>query len=233
YGCHSFCGTNNMLDTRRRQFLSEATRFEDPQCDSRSHIVCATLEQAKRDLAALRLPDLDQGGRAWTMAAGLPIYVALFGRDVLTAGWQAALSSPAMMKGSLLELAKWSGKEVNDWRDEQPGRMLHEAHTGPLEVLNFNPRERYYGSITTSGFYPVVVSELWHWTGDRELVGQVLGPALKALRWLDAYGDRDGDGFYEYQTRSTQGVKHQAWKDSGDAIVCEDGTQVDHPFASL
>jgi glycogen debranching enzyme len=137
-----------------------------------------------------------------------------------------------MMRGTLLELARWQGTTIDDWRDEQPGRMLHEAHTGPLEVLNFNPRSRYYGSITTSGFYPVVVSELWHWTGDRDLVGQLLGPALKALRWLDDYGDRDGDGFYEYQTHSSQGVKHQAWKDSGDAIVDEHGAQVEPPIAT-
>ncbi|HEU5103154.1 MAG TPA: hypothetical protein VFU22_29235, partial [Roseiflexaceae bacterium] len=132
----------------------------------------------------------------------------------------------------LPELARWQGTEVNDWRDEQPGRMLHEAHTGPLELLNFNPRSRYYGSITTSAFYPVVVSELWHWTGDKDLVGEVLGPALQGLKWLDTYGDLDGDGFYEYQTRSTQGNQNQAWKDSGDAIVYEDGSQVEAPIAT-
>jgi glycogen debranching enzyme len=67
---------------------------------------------------------------------------------------------------------------VDDWRDEQPGRMLHEAHTGPLAALDYNPRRRYYGSITTSGFYPVVLSELWHWTGDKELIRPMVGPAL-------------------------------------------------------
>jgi glycogen debranching enzyme len=85
-------------------------------------------------------------------------------------------------------------------------RLLHEAHMGPLAVLNVNPRRRYYGSITTSGFYPVVVAELWHWTGNKELIRPLLEPALTALRWLDDDGDLDGDGFYEYQTRSIQGV---------------------------
>ena len=89
------------------------------------------------------------------MAAGLPMYVALFGRDTLTAAWQAALAGPEMMRGTLAELQRWQGRETNDWRDEQPGRMLHEAHTGPLEILNFNPRARSSSSITTSAFFPV------------------------------------------------------------------------------
>ena len=232
YSCRSFKGIHNERDQQRVRFLDEATAFTTPESETLAPVVVGALEQATRDLAALRLYDLDHGARAWTMAAGLPIYIALFGRDTLTAAWQAALTSPEMMRGTLPELARRQGTTNDDWRDEQPGRMLHEAHTGPLEMLRFNPRGRYYGSITTSGFYPVVVSELWHWTGDRELVGQLLGPALKALDWLDAYGDRDGDGFYEYQTRSTQGVKHQAWKDSGDAIVYEDGSQVDPPIAT-
>lgn len=96
-------------------------------------------------------------------------------------------------------------------------------------MLNFSSRRRYYGSITTSGFYPVAVSELWHWTGDKELVRPLIEPAMKALNWLDRYGDIDGDGFYEYQTRSEQGVRHQAWRDSADAIVYEDGRLVEPP----
>jgi glycogen debranching enzyme len=231
-GCRSFTGTHNERDRCRSIFLQEATGFSVPTSATLAPVVVGALEQAKYDLAALRLDDLDDGEQAWTMAAGLPIYTALFGRDTLTAAWQAGLASPTMMRGTLPELARWQGTEVNDWRDEQPGRMLHETHTGPLEALNFNPRGRYYGSITTSAFYPVVVSELWHWTGDKNLVGQVLGPALQGLQWLDTYGDLDGDGFYEYQTRSTQGTKNQAWKDSGDAIVYEDGSQVPTPIAT-
>jgi glycogen debranching enzyme len=169
YDCRSFVGIHNEHDRQRVRFLEEATAFTAPQSATLASVVVGALEQAKRDLAALRLYDLDHGDHAWTMAAGLPIYIALFGRDTLTAAWQAAVASPEMMRGTLPELARWQGTTIDDWRDEQPGRMLHEAHTGPLEVLNFNPRSRYYGSITTSGFYPVLVSELWHWTGDREL----------------------------------------------------------------
>src|SRR5262249_41125727 len=123
------------------------------------------------------------------------------------------------------------GKEVNDWRDEQPGRMLHEAHTGPLAALNYTPRARYYGSITTSGFYPFVVAQLWHWTGDKELIRPFIEPSVDALDWLNAC-DHDQDGFCEYQTRSELGLENQGWKDSGDAIVYEDGSQVPKPVST-
>ena len=83
-----------------------------------------------------------------------------------------------MMRGTLKELPKWQGKVVNGWRDEQPGRMLQEAHTGPLATLCFNPRSRYHGAATTSSFYPVVVLELWHWSCDKELVRPFMEPAL-------------------------------------------------------
>ena len=170
YGCHSFGKTKNEYDYRRSVFFNEATGFSTAESETLASVVSGALVQAKRDLAALRLYDLDIHEHAWVMAAGLPIYIALFGRDTLTVALQSALASTSMMRGVLPRLAELQGKEINDWRDEQPGRMLHEAHDGPLATLNYNPRRRYYGSITTSGFYPVLVSELWHWTGAKELV---------------------------------------------------------------
>ncbi len=211
---------------------SIGTRFEFPCDQTRTRQVSDILERAQRDLLDLRLEDLDDGPQAWTMAAGIPLYVALFGRDVLTASWQAAMLTPDMMRGSLQVLARLQGREHNDWRDEAPGRLLHEAHTGPLETLNVNPRARYYGSVTTSGFFPLVLAELWHWTADEACVRELLPHALDSLRWLDTEADIDGDGFYEYQTRSTLGVKHQAWKDSADAIVYPDGTAAEPPIAT-
>jgi glycogen debranching enzyme len=231
YGCRSFGGANNDRDRLRQVFLDEATRFTTPQ-ETLTRVVTSALDRAREDLLALRMYELDEGERAWTTAAGLPIYIALFGRDTLTTGWQSSLLGPEMMHGALAQLARWQGRELNDWRDEQPGRHLHEAHTGPLEVLNYNPRKRYYGSVTTSGFYPVVVAELWHWTGDKELIRPFIEPALRGLEWLDKYSDHDEDGFYEYKTRSEQGVENQAWKDSGDAMVYEDGSQVEAPVAT-
>lgn len=213
-------------------FLEEAASFSTPGSGTLAPAVEGALRQARCDLAGLRLPDLDEGERSWTMAAGLPLYIALYGRDVLTASWQAASLGPEMMDGALRNLSRLQGREEDDWRDEQPGRMLHEAHTGPLAALGYHPRRRYYGSVTTSGFYPVVVSELWHWTGDRERVRPLLRPALDALRWLERSSDPDGDGFFDYRTRSSQGVVHQAWKDSPGAVVDEEGREVEPPIAT-
>lgn len=232
YDCRQFFEGNNELDRRRTIFLNESTQFETEQNPTLARVVDNALIQAKADLASLRLPDMDHGDRGWVMAAGLPIYIALFGRDTLTVAWQAAIASTAMMAGVLYELPKWQGKVENDWRDEQPGRMLHEAHTGPLASLFYNPRTRYYGAATTSSFYPVVLSELWRWTGDKSLVMPLLKPALKGIRWKDEYTDLFGDGFYDYRTLSSQGNKNQGWKDSGDAIVYEDGRQVDTPIST-
>jgi glycogen debranching enzyme len=232
YDCREFFGSRNELDRKRLMFLNESTHFQSLKEQDMSATVESALLRAKSDLASLRLPDMDHGDRSWVMAAGLPIYIALFGRDTLTVGWQAAISSSAMMTGVLQELPRWQGKDENDWRDEQPGRMLHEAHTGPLATLYYNPRTRYYGAATPSSVYPIVLSELWRWTGDKKLIGPLLKPALGGLRWKDNYTDLFGDGFYAYQTLSTQGNKNQGWKDSGDAIVYEDGRQVDTPIST-
>jgi glycogen debranching enzyme len=217
-------------DETADRFLRHATDFEAPHGETLGSVVTDALRRARRDLLALRLPALDRGADAWTVAAGLPMYVALFGRDTLTAAWEAALLGPELMRGTLPELASRQGTTVDDWRDEAPGRMLHEAHAGPLKVLQFNPRARYYGSVTTSGFYPFVAAQLWHWTGDKATVAPFVEPALKALEWLDR--NTDGTAFHSYRTRSTQGLANQAWKDSGDAIVHDDGRQAEAPIAT-
>ncbi|HYC60534.1 MAG TPA: glycogen debranching N-terminal domain-containing protein [Thermoanaerobaculia bacterium] len=229
---HACYGIDAPHDEHLTTFMTEGTQFESPVAGTMTADVLATLEQARADLAALRLYDLDRGPRAWTVAAGLPLYVSLYGRDTLTAGWQAALLGPEIMSGTLPVLAELQGTREDDGRDEQPGKMLHEAHTGPLSMLEFNPRRRGYSSITTSGLYPFIAADLWHWTADKDLVRPLIEPALRALQWLDRYGDIDGDGFYEYKTRSPMGPRHHAWKDSPDAIVYEDGTLVEPPIAT-
>jgi glycogen debranching enzyme len=230
YGCRSFSLQDNDYDRRTRIFSNEATVFSNRDSGSLASVVVGALEQGKQDLAGLRLFDLDRGDRAWTSAAGLPMYVALFGRDTLTVAWEAAPVTTDLMRGTLPVLAEWQGKEIDNWRDEQPGRMLHEAHTGPLSALNYIPQGRNYGSMTTSGFYPFVVAQLWHWTGDKEVVRPFLDPAMAALKWLRDH--KDDSGFYKYRTRSEQGVANQGWKDSADAIVYEDGSQVSTPIAT-
>ncbi|HJQ41284.1 MAG TPA: glycogen debranching N-terminal domain-containing protein [Thermoanaerobaculia bacterium] len=227
--CHR-CRTFAITNERQRMFLDEAAKIETRESGTLAPVVEGALEQAKYDLGALRLYDLDTSERAWTMAAGLPIYIAIYGRDTLTTSWQAALLGPEMMTGTLNVLPQYQGTHVDDWRDEQPGRMIHEVHTGPLSALNINPRARSYGSTTTSSLYAFMVAELWHWTGDKELIAPFLDPALRALQWLDR--ERLHDGLYTYQTNSSDGVKHQAWKDSPDAIVYPDGSPVEPPIAT-
>ncbi len=227
-----FDGSAAEMSRRRALYLADATTFSSPDSATLSEVVVGALEQAKHDLGALRLYGFDRSEREWTVAAGLPIYIALYGRDVLTVGWQGAMMSLGIMPGTLFEIARNQGAQRNDWRDEEPGKMLHESHTGPLAALRANPRSRYYGSATTSKFYPIVLTQLWHWTGDKEAIAPFVEPALKAIEWMDLYGDFDRDGFYEYQTRSEQGVRNQGWKDSRDAIVWGDGSQVDPPITT-
>ena len=211
-------------------YLQETTRFSSRESGSLAAVVVDAAERARRDLLALRLPSYDTGSRAWTVAAGLPMYLALFGRDTLTVAWEAALLGPELMRGTLPVLADLQGTTDDDWRDEQPGRMLHESHDGPLQQLRYDPKSRYYGAHTTSAFYPFVVAQLWHWTGDKAAVAPFIEPALKAMQWLESC--RDAEGFHRYQTRSVQGVANQGWKDSHDGIVDLDGRPVPSPLAT-
>jgi glycogen debranching enzyme len=227
--CHAFA-TRPRAHGPDAVFLQEATTFDSPESETLAPVVLDALSRARRDLLSLRLGAFDRGDHAWTVAAGLPMYVALFGRDTLTAAWEAALLGPELMQGTLPVLADLQGTEFNDWRDEQPGRMLHEAHTGPLEKLQYNPRGRYYGAHTTSAFYPFVVAQLWHWTADKALVAPFVEPAMRAIHWLDGW--KGPEGFHVYRTRSVQGVENQGWKDSHDAIVDEDGAIVHAPIAT-
>ena len=198
--------------------------------DPLGHVVIQAVQRAQEDIAALRLADA-QGHATSVLAGGWPTYTAFFGRDSLAASWQAAILSSDLMQGALTALAATQGGTTNDWLDEQPGRMLHEHHRGPLAALRFGPHERYYGDVTSSFYYPVVVGALWHWTGELDRVRPFVRPALDALAWADGCARRE-DGFYVYRTRSEQGEKNQGWKDSGDAIVHADGTQVSDPLGT-
>lgn len=212
-------------------YLEEATWFETPESSTLSPVVIEALKRAREDMAALRLHRLDSGPRAWTVTAGLPMFLALFGRDSLTAAWQSAVLGPEVMRGTLPALVDCQGTREDDWRDEQPGRMLHEAHTGPLGALGYTPKDRDYFSLSSSGLFPFVVAQLWQWTADRKAVAPLIEPALRALRWLDERALPGKDGFYAITTRSPQGIDNQTWKDSGDSIVYPDGSQVKQPVA--
>ncbi|MGH9587240.1 MAG: glycogen debranching N-terminal domain-containing protein [Acidobacteriaceae bacterium] len=219
---------NDEREQKRAAFLSNCASYEAPADRSIAPVVLRTIRQAADDLAALRLYDLDSKdalGERWVPAGGIPMYVGLFARDVLFSSCQAATASTDMLRGSLAELAKHLGTRTDNWRDEQPGRIIHEIHSHPLAELNYTPHGRYFGGVTGSIFYGFAVADLWRWTGNKEIVAPFIEPALRALAWADQHS-RDKSGFYKYQTRSEQGEKNQGWKDSDDAIVYPDGSQV-------
>ncbi|MGN6593405.1 MAG: amylo-alpha-1,6-glucosidase, partial [Terriglobales bacterium] len=230
-GCHRLAEVPS--DTQR--YLDSNTRVALPPAQQTT--VERALERARHDLAALRMQDLDRGssipgGESWVPAAGSPNYIATFGRDILTAAWQSALLGPEILRGSLQVLSELQGRRDDPWRDEEPGKMLHEAHTGPTSVLDYRPQGRYYGSFNTSPFYIIVLSEFWHWTGDRAATLSHLDAARAALAWMDRCGHPGPKHFYAFRTRSSQGVKNQGWKDSGDALIYPDGSIVPDPIAT-
>lgn len=194
--------------------------------------VLTTFERARTDLLSLHLPDLDHDAGSLTLAAGTPGYLGVFGRDSLITGWQAMLVDPRFSVGALRSLSRNVGTTQNDFRDEQPDKLLHEVHLGPLAALGLSPQGRYYGGVSATLEYPAFVASLWNWTGDERLVRPFLPTAHKALAWAARHGDLDGDGFIEYERRSPSGPKNQAWKDSGDAIVYADGSQVPDPLGT-
>jgi glycogen debranching enzyme len=229
--CNALMFSEGEYSSKTQSFLSQSTLIRTPAANNLSASVQRVLDRSRLDLAGLRLYDLDEGEHNWKLAAGIPTYLALFGRDMLAAAWQASMLSTDMSRGALSLVGKKQTHDTNDWRDAQPGRMLHESHTDPLSVLNFTPEALYFGTANTPLLYPIIASEVWHWTGDKDLVRPTIKPALAALEWADKYS-RDKSGFYKYQTRSKQGVKNQGWKDSSDAIVYPDGSQVEDPLGT-
>jgi glycogen debranching enzyme len=191
--------------------------------------LAATWRTAVADLT--HLPLGEPPGPAAPIA-GLPVYQQVFGRDMLTASWQALLAGPTTLRDSLRLNAAHVGQSLDDWRDEEPGKLLHQARRGPLSLLGFDPFARYYGDWATPPDFLLFLGQYLAWTGDLGTVRELLPVARQVLTWLDRFADPDRDGFLEYQCRSSGGVKNQGWKDSDTAIVDENGQLVDNPIAS-
>lgn len=189
--------------------------------------------RAADDLWALRNIDLEVSPDGWLVNAGVPSYTGLFGRDSLTASWQAALLGPEMMRGAIARIAELQATDDDPWRDAEPGKLIHEVRRGPLAELDIIPQRAYYGTQTTPAMFLLALSELWHWTGDLAFVARYKDTALRALEWARRYGDGDGDGFLEYRKRSSRGLKNQGWKDSDEAIRYPDGRMVENPIATV
>jgi glycogen debranching enzyme len=185
------------------------------------------LDRGLRDLRALYTPSGDGG----ILTAGIPWYVTMFGRDALIASHQVLTVNPRLARDALRYLAAHQGTERNDWRDEEPGKIMHEVRSGELARAGVLPHNPYYGSVDSTPWFLILFAQYFRWTGDVELAGSLLPAAEAALRWIDQEGDIDGDGFVEYLSRSPHGIRNQGWKDSGDSIVHADGTLAEPPIA--
>ena len=163
--------------------------------------------------------------------AGIPWYSALFGRDALITAYEALAVNSDLAWGTLRGLAALQGKEVDEWREEEPGKILHEVREGELARAGKIPHTPYYGSVDSTPLWLSVLHGAYRWTGDLDAVRELWPNVLAALKWIDEYGDLDGDGYIEYRRRSPGGLENQGWKDSADAVVHVDGTLAEPPIA--
>jgi len=187
--------------------------------------------QAVDDMAALRLPSGDGDHMAFMPAAGLPWFVAPFGRDSLIVSLQNLTIYPEFATTTLNVLGSLQATERDDYRDAEPGKIMHELRRGELAHFKLIPHTPYYGTADATPLWLITLHAAWRATGDRSLLEQHLKTAEGCLAWIDHDGDRDGDGFQEYQTRSSAGYENMAWKDSGEAVMYPDGTVVRGPKA--
>jgi glycogen debranching enzyme len=187
--------------------------------------------QALEDMAALRLPIAGTDHMVFLPAAGLPWFMAPFGRDSLIVSLQNTLIYPDFARGALEILGTLQAREDDPYRDAEPGKILHEMRYGELAHFKLIPHTPYYGTADATPLYLTTLHAAWRATGDRKLLERHLETALGCLSWIDKYGDRDGDGFQEYQTRSPAGYANMGWKDSGDCVVYPDGSLVKGPVA--
>jgi glycogen debranching enzyme len=165
------------------------------------------------------------------VVAGIPWYASPFGRDALITAYQSLMLGPELAKGTLRYLAKYQGKDSNDYRDEDPGKILHEVRFGELANLGQVPHSPYYGTIDATPLFLVLAHETYRWTGDVDFIREIWEAIEQCLMWIDAYGDMDGDGFLEYKTRSSLGLFNQCWKDSAISNIGPDFKIAEPPVA--
>ncbi|MCY9665068.1 amylo-alpha-1,6-glucosidase [Paenibacillus alginolyticus] len=183
-----------------------------------------------RGLQDLRVLLTDLGHGRFPVA-GLPWYAVPFGRDSLIAALQMLPAAPNVAKGTLLTMASYQGTKEDVWRDEEPGKIMHEIRYGELALTNQIPFTPYYGTIDATPLFLLLAAEYVQWTGDTALIEQLMPNIEQALHWIDNYGDADGDRFVEYYQKSSKGIANQGWKDSGDSVVHSNGNYAKAPIA--
>jgi glycogen debranching enzyme len=167
------------------------------------------------------------------VAAGVPWFLALFGRDTLMTALMTGLIGSNTARGTLRALGALQATESDDWRDAEPGKLPHELRRGELAQRGLIPHTPYYGTHDAQSLYCLALWNAWRWTGDRQLLDEHFDTACAAMQWCDQYGDLDGDGLQEYRTRSREGYYNQSWKDAEDAIVTANGERGALPLATV
>jgi glycogen debranching enzyme len=183
------------------------------------------------DLAALRFHP-DTFPDASVPAAGLPWFMALFGRDSIITSYQSLPFVPELSATTLRLLAQSQGTKIDDFREEEPGRILHEIRFGEMTAFNERPHSPYFGTSDATPLFLVLLDEYERWTGDAALVRELEPAARAALNWIDRFGDRDGDGYVEYERKHELGLENQCWKDSWNSILFSDATVAVPPIAT-
>jgi glycogen debranching enzyme len=200
-----------------------------PEVTSDHHGLLATLRRAAHDLGSLRVLDPDFPERA-VVAAGAPWFLALHGRDAIFAAYMSLILDPELALGTVETLARFQGRDVDERTEEQPGRIAHRLGFGAMG-FGQGPGAISYGSVDATPLFVMLLGELRRWGLAPEVVDRLLPHADRALEWLTSFGDRDGDGYVEYQRSTDRGVRHQTWRDSPDSIRFPDGRRARGPLA--
>jgi glycogen debranching enzyme len=183
------------------------------------------------DLAALRFETGVAPGAL--PAAGLPWFMAVFGRDSLLTSFQSLAFAPELSAATLRALAVLQARTNDPFRDAEPGKILHEIRMGEMTAFEDRPQSPYYGAADSTMLFLILLEEYDRWTGDHALARELEREARAALAWIDDYGDRDKDGYVEYERRVAKtGLDNQCWKDSWDSIAFADGTLAPTPRAT-
>ncbi len=211
---------------------------EMPRAESDHPFLAKAFRRASRDLADLRIKangaaGEDGGGGEYAIAAGIPWYMDLFGRDSLVASYESILHDPVLARGTIDALARLQGTKVDRVTEEAPGKILHEYRRGPLTpaARKLIPAYPYYGTIDATALVLVTLAEYVRVTGDLDFAAAHWQHVDAALEWMRRYGDRDGDGLLEYQRDSDTGLVNQGWKDSDDSVRFRDGRIAEPPIA--